>query len=88
MRLTYPTALVLQALLQGHHHGFDIMDATAAERHRSIPSFAVRPRATCAEVGREDVARVNSARRGATTSSLPPAGPWVPRPHRTAPSRM
>ena len=29
MRLTYPTALVLQALLHGHHHGFDIMDATA-----------------------------------------------------------
>jgi PadR family transcriptional regulator, regulatory protein PadR len=28
MRLTYPTALVLQALLDGHHHGFDIMDAT------------------------------------------------------------
>lgn len=28
MRTTYPTALVLQALLDGHHHGFDIMDAT------------------------------------------------------------
>jgi len=28
MRLTYPTALVLQALLDGRHHGFDIMDAT------------------------------------------------------------
>jgi PadR family transcriptional regulator, regulatory protein PadR len=28
MRLTYPTTLVLQALLQGHHHGFDVMDAT------------------------------------------------------------
>ncbi|MCA1586022.1 MAG: PadR family transcriptional regulator [Acidobacteria bacterium] len=28
MRLTYPTALVLQALLHGRHHGFDIMDAT------------------------------------------------------------
>ena len=28
MRVTYPTALVLQALLDGHHHGFDIMDAT------------------------------------------------------------
>lgn len=37
MRLTYPTALVLQALLQGHHHGFDIMDATA------LPSGTVYP---------------------------------------------
>lgn len=37
MRLTYPTALVLQALLQGHHHGFDVMDATA------LPSGTVYP---------------------------------------------
>lgn len=37
MRLTYPTALVLQALLDGHHHGFDIMDATA------LPSGSVYP---------------------------------------------
>ena len=37
MRLTYPTTLVLQALLQGHHHGFDIMDAT------SLPSGTVYP---------------------------------------------
>jgi DNA-binding PadR family transcriptional regulator len=37
MRLTYPTALVLQALLEGHHHGFDIMDATG------LPSGTVYP---------------------------------------------
>ena len=37
MRLTYPTALVLQALVNGHHHGFDIMDATA------LPSGTVYP---------------------------------------------
>jgi PadR family transcriptional regulator PadR len=37
VRLTYPTALVLQALLQGFHHGFDIMDATA------LPSGTVYP---------------------------------------------
>ena len=37
MRLTYPTALVLQALLDGHHHGFDIMDATG------LPSGTVYP---------------------------------------------
>jgi DNA-binding PadR family transcriptional regulator len=37
MRLTYPTTLVLQALLQSHHHGFDIMDATA------LPSGTVYP---------------------------------------------
>jgi PadR family transcriptional regulator PadR len=28
MNLTYPTALVLQALARGFHYGFDIMDAT------------------------------------------------------------
>jgi DNA-binding PadR family transcriptional regulator len=37
MRLTYPTTLVLQALLQGHHHGFDVMDATG------LPSGTVYP---------------------------------------------
>jgi PadR family transcriptional regulator len=37
MRLTYPTALVLQALLNGYHHGFDIMDATG------LPSGTVYP---------------------------------------------
>jgi DNA-binding PadR family transcriptional regulator len=37
LRLTYPTALVLQALVSGHHHGFDIMDATG------LPSGTVYP---------------------------------------------
>jgi DNA-binding PadR family transcriptional regulator len=37
MRLTYPTTLVLQALLQGHHYGFDIMDAVG------LPSGTVYP---------------------------------------------
>jgi DNA-binding PadR family transcriptional regulator len=37
VRITYPTALVLHALLHGHHHGFDIMDATA------LPSGTVYP---------------------------------------------
>jgi PadR family transcriptional regulator, regulatory protein PadR len=37
MRLTYPTALVLQALLDGRHHGFDIMAATG------LPSGTVYP---------------------------------------------
>jgi PadR family transcriptional regulator PadR len=37
VRLTYPTALVLQALLHGHHHGFEIMDATG------LPSGTVYP---------------------------------------------
>jgi DNA-binding PadR family transcriptional regulator len=37
MRLTYPTALVLQALLDGRHHGFDIMEATG------LPSGTVYP---------------------------------------------
>src|SRR6185436_17190974 len=37
MRLTYSTALVLQALLEGRHHGFDIMEATG------LPSGTVYP---------------------------------------------
>ena len=28
MNLTYQTALVLEALARGHHHGFEIMDVT------------------------------------------------------------
>ena len=37
MNLTYPTALVLEALGRGHHHGFEIMDVTA------LPSGTVYP---------------------------------------------
>ena len=35
--MTYPTALVLEALAAGRHHGFDIMDAT------DLPSGTVDP---------------------------------------------
>ena len=37
LNLTYPTALVLQALTRGFHYGFDIMDATG------LPSGTVYP---------------------------------------------
>lgn len=37
LNITYPTALVLQALSQGFHYGFDIMDATL------LPSGTVYP---------------------------------------------
>lgn len=37
LNMTFPTALVLQALARGFHHGFDIMDAT------SLPSGTVYP---------------------------------------------
>jgi DNA-binding PadR family transcriptional regulator len=37
MNLTFPTALVLQALFRGHHHGFEIMDVTG------LPSGTVYP---------------------------------------------
>ena len=37
VNLTYPTALVLQALSRGFHYGFDIMDATG------LPSGTVYP---------------------------------------------
>lgn len=37
MNLTYPTALVLQAIAGGSHHGFQIMDTTG------LPSGSVYP---------------------------------------------
>jgi DNA-binding PadR family transcriptional regulator len=37
MTMTYQTALVLEALAAGRHHGFDIMDAT------DLPSGTVYP---------------------------------------------
>jgi PadR family transcriptional regulator, regulatory protein PadR len=37
MNYTLPTALVVQAVASGHHHGFDIMDAT------DLPSGTVYP---------------------------------------------
>ncbi len=37
MNLTLPTTLVLHALARGHHHGFDVMDATG------LPSGTVYP---------------------------------------------
>lgn len=45
MRFTYPTALVLQALLEGREHGFDIMDATG------LPSGTVYPALRRMEAG-------------------------------------
>ena len=70
MRLTYPTALVLQALLDGREHGFDIMDATG------LPSGTVYP--ILRRLDADGVVRsrwekdgwpgTNSGRRGAATS--------------------
>jgi DNA-binding PadR family transcriptional regulator len=37
VNLTYPTTLVLQALANGFHYGFDVIDATA------LPSGTVYP---------------------------------------------
>jgi len=37
MRLTYPTTFVLPAVLDGHPHGFDVMEATG------LPSGTVYP---------------------------------------------
>jgi DNA-binding PadR family transcriptional regulator len=37
MNFTIPTALVLQALVRGYHHGFDIIEATG------LPSGTVYP---------------------------------------------
>jgi DNA-binding PadR family transcriptional regulator len=37
VKLTYATALVLEALTAGHHYGFDVMDATG------LPSGTVYP---------------------------------------------
>jgi DNA-binding PadR family transcriptional regulator len=37
MNVTLPTTLVLHAVARGHHHGFDVMDATG------LPSGTVYP---------------------------------------------
>jgi DNA-binding PadR family transcriptional regulator len=37
VKLTYATALVLEAVAAGHHYGFDVMDATG------LPSGTVYP---------------------------------------------
>jgi DNA-binding PadR family transcriptional regulator len=37
VNVTLPTTLVLQALVRGHHYGFDVMDATG------LPSGTVYP---------------------------------------------
>jgi DNA-binding PadR family transcriptional regulator len=49
INLTYPTAMVLQALASGHAHGFDIMDATG------LPSGTVYP--ILRRLSREGLAR-------------------------------
>lgn len=61
MRYTYPTALVLQALLDGHHHGFDIMDATGLQSGTVYPILrrleaeaVVRSTWEVAEVARDE----------------------------------
>ena len=37
MNLTYPTTLVLQALANGVHYGFDVIDATALQSGTVYP---------------------------------------------------
>ena len=37
MRRTPSTVMVLQALIDGHHHGFDIMDATGLASGTAYP---------------------------------------------------
>lgn len=39
MNLTFPTALVLQAIASGYHHGFDIMDATGLQSGTVYPAL-------------------------------------------------
>ena len=71
MRLTYPTALVLQALLDGHHHGFDVMEATGLPSGTVYPILRRLDAEGCVRSRweKEGVARqASSGRRAATTS--------------------
>ena len=65
LNLTYTTALVLQALSRGFHHGFDIMDATG------LPSGTVYP--ILRRLDREGLLQVQlgRARRGAEGTAAP-----------------
>jgi DNA-binding PadR family transcriptional regulator len=61
VRFTYPTALVLQALLEGRHYGFDVMDATGLASGTVYPILrrlqaegAVRSRWEQAGVARQE----------------------------------
>ena len=89
MKLTYPTALVLQALASGYHYGFDIMDATG------LPSGTVYPVLRRLETGGAGALAMGegggarsarAARRGATTSCWRPRARsgWRPRASATA----
>jgi PadR family transcriptional regulator, regulatory protein PadR len=65
MRLTYPTALVLQALLHDHHHGFDIMAATGLPSGTVYPILRRLDAEGCVRSRWEDEATARQAQRPA-----------------------
>lgn len=53
MNVTYPTALVLQALAQGHSYGFEIMEATGLPSGTVYPILRRLERGGCARASWE-----------------------------------
>jgi PadR family transcriptional regulator PadR len=63
LKMTFPTALVLRALSQGFHYGFDIMDATGLPSGTVYPILRRLDREGLLESSWEDVAEAQKAQR-------------------------
>jgi PadR family transcriptional regulator PadR len=61
--MTFPTALVLQALSRGFHYGFDIMDATGLPSGTVYPILRRLDREGLLESSWEDAAEAQKAQR-------------------------
>jgi DNA-binding PadR family transcriptional regulator len=65
LNLTYPTALVLQALAGGYAYGFDIMDATGLPSGTVYPLLRRLERLACVESQWEEESETQAAGRPA-----------------------
>ena len=63
LNMTFPTALVLQALSRGFHYGFDIMDATGLPSGTVYPILRRLDREGLLQSSWEDVAEAQKAQR-------------------------
>lgn len=63
LNMTFPTALVLQALSRGFHYGFDIMDATGLPSGTVYPILRRLDREGLLESSWEDVTEAQKAQR-------------------------
>ena len=63
LKMTFPTALVLQALSRGFHYGFDIMDATSLPSGTVYPILRRLDRGGLLQSSWEDVTEAQKAQR-------------------------